>query len=52
MPHLSPMLWIYMMILIWSSIYLLNTQTWWNSTKKVYITNNTNKSKKSNTWNW
>nr|YP_010411920.1 ATP synthase F0 subunit 8 [Notostomum cyclostomum]URP31054.1 ATP synthase F0 subunit 8 [Notostomum cyclostomum] len=51
MPHLSPMNWIILSIFMWLSIHLLNTQNWWEVSKKMNIKSK-NMFKTYKKWNW
>nr|YP_010448467.1 ATP synthase F0 subunit 8 [Codonobdella sp. B45A]QWT29629.1 ATP synthase F0 subunit 8 [Codonobdella sp. IK-2021]UTS56338.1 ATP synthase F0 subunit 8 [Codonobdella sp. B45A] len=52
MPHLSPMSWLNMTVILWSFIMILNTQTWWIPSMKLVPLQKNNKTSSSNKWNW
>nr|QLY90267.1 ATP synthase F0 subunit 8 [Glossiphonia concolor] len=53
MPHLSPMSWMYSLLIIWFCMFMFVTNMWWFSMKPMspIIKNNTN-TKKYMIWNW
>nr|QNZ88937.1 ATP synthase F0 subunit 8 [Hemiclepsis yangtzenensis] len=52
MPHLSPMSWIYFMVMLWLIMMIVITNLWWFLMKPSNNFNNYNLKNKFINWKW
>nr|YP_010688061.1 ATP synthase F0 subunit 8 [Torix tukubana]WBR65242.1 ATP synthase F0 subunit 8 [Torix tukubana] len=52
MPHLSPMAWIYFLIMLWFLMLITITNMWWLMMNPSMVLNNLMVHKKYTNWKW
>nr|YP_010713425.1 ATP synthase F0 subunit 8 [Alboglossiphonia lata]WDA96100.1 ATP synthase F0 subunit 8 [Alboglossiphonia lata] len=52
MPHLSPMAWIYSLMIIWLTMMMMTSNMWWISPKSMKTLNNKKMFNNILMWKW